>query len=251
MPLTANRELSRYVDQELRSFPVAAATHIYKGMIVGVERATGFVRPLVAGDLFAGIAYEEMDNSAGAAGAMAARLYTQGDFVLTVNSATAAWTGAAVYASNDDVTSVLNALGGSYCGILMGMVGSGVGIVRIRSLAMPQVEHSCSVPLVSSTSAATVNGVLIAPRAIKLMSAQVSFNTVPNSGNLDVGTGNTNPTELVNGFNLATLTAHVPANLTLFGRDVAKNLRVWARVGIATTTAGVGGVLTLRYFELP
>jgi hypothetical protein len=118
-------------------------------------------------------------------------------------------------------------------------------------MASPLVELTTSVPLASSTSAATTNPVLITQRAIKAMSVQASFNTVPNSGNLDVGTDNTNPNQIVAAFNLATLTAHVPANLSLAGRDVAKNLRIWAKVGQATTTAGVGGLLTVRFFELP
>jgi hypothetical protein len=118
-------------------------------------------------------------------------------------------------------------------------------------LATPGIELSVNVPLVSSTTGATTNGVLITQRAVKITSAQVSFNTVPNSGNLDVGTDNTNPTQIVSAFNLATLTAHVPANLGLVGRDAAKNVRIWARVGQATTTAGVGGLLTVRFFELP
>ena len=68
MPLTANRDVDHYVDQELRTFPVAAAKHVYKGALVGTDSA-GYARPLAAGDSFAGIAYEEMDNSAGASGA--------------------------------------------------------------------------------------------------------------------------------------------------------------------------------------
>ena len=44
MALTANRELNRYVDQELRSFPVAASQHVWKGALVGVDRSTGYVQ---------------------------------------------------------------------------------------------------------------------------------------------------------------------------------------------------------------
>jgi hypothetical protein len=240
------------VDQELRTFPVAASAHIYKGALVGMERSTGFVRNLVAGDVFAGVAYEEMDNTAGASGGeLSVRLYTQGDFALPVNNATQGWAGAPVFAVDNQSTTVQAQLGGSLCGTLVNVTGSNQGIVRILALAAPQAELSVSAPLASSLSGTTTNPVLITQRAIKVTSVQASFNTVPNSGNLDVGTDNTNPNQIVAAFNLATLTAHVPANLTLAGRDVAKNLRIWARVGQATTTAGVGGLLTVRFFELP
>ena len=154
-------------------------------------------------------------------------------------------------AVGDDVTTVQNAVGASYVGRLLAITGSNAGIVRIEPMASSQIEQVISVPLASSTSAATTNAVVITQRAIKVVSAQVAFNTVPNSGALDVGTDASDPDEIVDNFNLATLTANVAANLTLAGRDVAKNTRIWAKVGIATTTAGVGGVLTLRFFELP
>jgi len=252
MALTANRELSRYVDQELRSFPVAATARIRKGALVGVQRSTGLVRGLVAGDVFAGIAYEEMDNTAGASGGeKSVRLYTQGDFILPANNAAAGLAGAPVYALDDETAALVTGGGQSYCGRLLAAAGTNLGVVRIEPMANPQIERDLIAPLASSTGGATVNPVLITQRAIKVVSAHVSFNTVPNQGNLDVGTDNTNPTQIVNGFNLATLTAHVPAELTLFGRDVARNLRIWARVGQASTTAGVGGMLCVRYYELP
>jgi hypothetical protein len=251
MALTANRELNRYVDQELRSFPVAAGAHIYKGVFVGVDRTTGFARNLVAGDVFAGIAYEEMDNTGGLDGAMSVRLYTQGDFILTVNGATQSWVGAPVYATANDVTSVAPPAGASYVGMLMNMTGANQGVVRIMPLANPQIERSTQTPLTSLTTGATSNPVLITQRAIKVISVQVSFNTIPNQGALDVGTDNADPDEIIDAFNLATLTAHTPAVLTIVGTDFAKNLRIWAKVGQASTTVGVGGLLSMRYFELP
>lgn len=251
MPLTVNRELNRYVDQELRSFGVAASEHIFKGALVGFNRATGQVRNLVGGDVFAGIAYEEMDNGSGQDGDRSVRLYTQGDFILTVNSATAARVGSAVYASDNEVTTVFPLPGGSYCGILVAVVGTNLGIVRIAPMAAPQIEHQVQVPLASSTTAATTNPVLITQRAVRVLTAQVSFNTPPDTGLLDVGTDNADPDELVNAFNLASLTPNTPTTLTLSTTDVAGGLRIWAKVGQATSAAGVGGLLSVRYIELP
>lgn len=252
MALTANRELNRYVDQELRSFPLAAAEHIWKGALLGVERSTGCVRNLVAGDLFAGVAYEEADNSAGVAGALSVRAYTQGDFILPAQSLSEDLLGSPVYALSDEaVTANPAAVGASYCGILVGVAGATEGIVRIAPLSASQIERALQVPLTSLTTAATTNPVMIAQRTIVILSVQVSFNTVPNQGLLDLGTDATDPDEIVDAFNLATLTAHTPRLLTLMSTLVQKGQRVWAKVGQASTTAGVGGMLSIRYVELP
>ncbi|MHC4067466.1 MAG: hypothetical protein ACYSUI_23595, partial [Planctomycetota bacterium] len=81
MVLTANREVDHYVDQELRSFPMAASTKMYKGAFVGLQQ-DGYVRGLVAGDRFCGIAYEELDNTGGGSGEREIRAMTVGDFAL-------------------------------------------------------------------------------------------------------------------------------------------------------------------------
>ena len=74
MALSGNRNVERYVDQELRTLAVKASTHVYKGAFVGLSG--GFARGLVAGDAFAGVAYEEADNTAGADGDIVVQLYT-------------------------------------------------------------------------------------------------------------------------------------------------------------------------------
>jgi hypothetical protein len=251
MAITANRDLKRYVDQELRSYGVAASQHIWKGALLGIERTTGYVRNLVAGDVFAGVAYEEIDNSAGAAAAKNVRCYTQGDFILAVNNATQASAGSLVFALDNEVTGTSTSQGASHCGILLGMISASQGIVRIEPMNVPRIEHALDIVLVSSTGGATTNPVMITQRAIKITGAQVSFNSIPNSGNLDVGTDNSDPDEVIDAFNLATLTPNTPAALTPVSRDVAKNVRLWAKVGQATTTAGTGGILSVRYIELP
>jgi len=251
MALTANRELQRYVDQELRSFSVAADAHIFKGALVGFQRTSGHVRPLVAGDLFAGIAYEECDNSDGDAGALTVRVYTQGDFILPVTGIAATSVGSPAYASDDAGLSVLSAPGGSSAGKVVTYLGDSEAIVRIEPFFMPLVEQTAHVPLSSLTSGATTNPVLIATREITLISIQVVFNTKPDAGVLDVGTDNTNPTQFVSGFSLPGLTNHVPASPTMLAFAVAKGARVWAKVGQATSTAGVGGLLSVRYVEVP
>lgn len=132
MALTANRDLDHYIDQELRAFPVAAATHVYKGALVGLTTG-GYARPLVAGDAFVGIAYEEKDNAAGANGDETVRVYTLGDFGHALVGATVAQIGDAVYASADD-TLTFTATGNSYVGVAIDVPSSGNIILRLDIL---------------------------------------------------------------------------------------------------------------------
>lgn len=251
MPLAANREISRYVDQELRTFKVLGDTHIFKGALVGRDRTSGYVRALEAGDAFVGIAYEESDNTGGADGARSVRVYTQGDFLLEVGGATVALIGRPVFAASDDTLSLSNSGGLTLVGRIIGVPSVGEAIVRIDPLADPQIVRAEHVPLASSTSAATTNVIMLTHKPILVLSAEVIFHTKPDQGTLDVGTDNSDPDEIVDAFNLASLTNHQRAVLTLAGNLVGKDQRLWARVGQASSTAGVGGLLTLRYIELP
>lgn len=136
MALSANRELSRYVDQGVRSYAVAGSTQIYKGGFVGLD-ASGYARPLVAGDTCVGLAYEASDNSSGSDGDTTVRVFTQGDFEHALASAALTDIGAVVYAS-DDATLTLTATANSLVGVCMGLAGSNTIIVRLdphRSVA--------------------------------------------------------------------------------------------------------------------
>ncbi|HNQ21679.1 MAG TPA: hypothetical protein PKK06_01145 [Phycisphaerae bacterium] len=132
MTLTANREVDHYIDQELRSFPVATGRHLRKGALVGVP-AGGYVGPLLAGDSFAGIAYEEADNTAGADGALSVRVYTVGDFGLPLAAATPADVGRPVFATADD-TLTFQGFENSYVGVVQDVPAAGEIILRIDPL---------------------------------------------------------------------------------------------------------------------
>lgn len=129
MALTANREVDRYVDQELRTVPVKAGAHVYKGALVGLS--SGYARGLVAGDAFAGIAYEEVDNTGAADGAKLVRVFTLGDFEHALGSASRANNGAAVYAS-DDTTLTLTSSGNSLVGRQVDVPSTGKIVLRLR-----------------------------------------------------------------------------------------------------------------------
>jgi len=128
MALTANREVDHYIDQELRTYAMATAVRIYKGAIVGLL-AGGYARPLAAGDRFAGIAYEEMDNTAGANGAKSVRVYTLGDFGVALSGAAVADMGRPVFASADDTLTFV-AAGNTFVGVVQDFVSSGNIILR-------------------------------------------------------------------------------------------------------------------------
>jgi hypothetical protein len=130
MALSANRNLDHYVDMELRTARVKGSTHVWRNAIVGLTSA-GYARGLVAGsDVFCGISYEEMDNSTGADGLRAVRVYTLGDFEHAVSGAVQSDVGRPVFASADDTLTFV-AAGNSYVGVVQDFVSSGLVIVRI------------------------------------------------------------------------------------------------------------------------
>lgn len=130
MSLSANRELVHYVDQQLRSFQVAASAHIYKGALWGLD-GNGYARPLVAQDTFLGIAYEEMDNSTGSDADKAVRAYTLGDFDHALSGAAVTNIGDAVFADDDD-TLTFDSEGTSLVGSCVDVPSTGNVILRIK-----------------------------------------------------------------------------------------------------------------------
>ena len=138
--LAANRGVTRYVDQELRSHPVKAAAHVYKGAFVGLDASTGYARGLVAGDQFLGVAYEDIDNTSGAGGAVSVRVYSIGDFVHALAGAVITDKGKPVYASADD-TLTFGAGGNSFVGWMIGLESSAVINLRIQTAADSRVAR--------------------------------------------------------------------------------------------------------------
>lgn len=82
--------------------PAIASDIIYEGAAVG-ENGSGYFRPLVAADPFAGFALTRCDNSAGAAGVKNVHVRAKGSVVLSVTGVTAVTDeGSTVYAADDD-----------------------------------------------------------------------------------------------------------------------------------------------------
>lgn len=129
MALTANRDVDHYIDQELRSFQVATSAHIYKGAFVGLS-SSGYAQALAAGDQFVGIAYEEMDNTGGSDGAVSARVYTVGDFGLSLSGVGMSDIGRPAFASADDTLTFIGAAN-THVGLVQDVITSGEVILRI------------------------------------------------------------------------------------------------------------------------
>ncbi len=136
MPLTADRTLDFYASQELIELPVDDNVRIYKGALVGRNRSTGYVRPLVARDEFVGVAYGRVDNTGPGhtAGGVRVRLHQHVDIVHPLAGVTNGDVGKDVYASADD-TLTLTPADHSRVGRIVAVEGAGLARVRCQPVA--------------------------------------------------------------------------------------------------------------------
>ncbi len=126
--LAANVERA-YSLGDIEEYPVIASDIIYEGAAVG-ENASGYSRPLAAGDVFQGFALEQVDNSAGSAGDKTVKVRARGRIRLPIASiAITANDRPAVYASDDD-TFTLTAGSNSLIGYVSRWVSTGYAVVE-------------------------------------------------------------------------------------------------------------------------
>jgi len=125
--------LGRYCD-----YLVKAGVKCFQGALGGIEAATGYIRPLVAGDALAGVFVDEFDNTSGADGAITAKVLkgNEGSFCKQVNVDSLVITsiGEAVYASDDNSLSMVNGGSDTEVGKVENYISDGVGIVRFATL---------------------------------------------------------------------------------------------------------------------
>lgn len=118
---------------DLNDLPVIAADIIYEGAAVGMS--SGYARPLVAGDSFAGIAQAKVDNSVGANGAKNVRVLEIGKMEVVVTGVTGVTNvGATVYASDDD-TFTLSSTSNSPIGKIIRHVSSTTCVVAFQAVS--------------------------------------------------------------------------------------------------------------------
>lgn len=129
--MTADRNVEFFTSADLVDLPVDDNVKVYKGSFVGRDRATGYARPLVAGDEFLGIAYRQADNKVAGhtPGGINVRLHQAVDIVHALPGVTTADIGKDVYAS-DEETLTLTPTGTSRVGRIVAVEGAGA--VRVR-----------------------------------------------------------------------------------------------------------------------
>jgi hypothetical protein len=116
---------------DINELPVIASDIIYEGAAVG-DNASGYARPLVAGDPFRGFAESKADNASGSAGDKNVRVRTKGKVQIPVTSLAITDVGKNVYASDDD-TFVLTQSTNTRIGYVERYISSGVGIVAFAA----------------------------------------------------------------------------------------------------------------------
>lgn len=132
--LATNANRPEKVDEKLSQQPVDANVHVFQGSLLSFNAANGNVRPLVKPEVFAGVAYEEKDNTGGAAGAIKVRTVTRGIFEMDLAGAVQSAVGEAIYATSDNDLS-LTPTANSFIGFQDEFVSTGKINVRLAPFA--------------------------------------------------------------------------------------------------------------------
>ncbi len=123
---------ARRKDGALVACPVGAGVHVFKGALLAVA-ATGLVQPAsdAPGLVFAGVAYEEADNTGGAAGAKSVRVLKTGVFTLAKAGATPSDAGKTALVVDDATVATAATADNIACGVVVGIEGGAHLQVRI------------------------------------------------------------------------------------------------------------------------
>lgn len=132
---------------DINELPVIASDIIYEGSAVG-DNASGYARPLQAGDPFRGFALRKADNSSGSAGDINVKVRSRGKVNLAISSLAITDVGKDVYASDDD-TFTLTASTNTRIGYVYRWISTGYGII-----AFDANEGTCAALTDSSGGAA-------------------------------------------------------------------------------------------------
>jgi hypothetical protein len=138
MTTLADNKPRDYETGQFNDLPVVATDIIYEGAAVG-ENGSGYFRPLVAADNFAGFAVKKADNSAGIAGAINVKVQQKGRIQLSVTGVTAVTDeGSNVYAT-DDNTFTLTSSGASAIGKIIRWISGTSCIVAFEALSVRSI----------------------------------------------------------------------------------------------------------------
>lgn len=187
MALTADRELKFFASQELIDLGVDDNVKIYKGGLVGRDRATGYARALVAGDEFLGVAYKQADNTitGHTAGGINVRLHQAVDIVHDLSFVVQADVGKEVYASADD-TLTLTPTGNSRIGRIVALDSGSVVRVRCQPVAMLDgiLDNRPIITLADANATLTLDHI---NRVLLIGNTAARTLTLPPLGNVRVG----------------------------------------------------------------
>ncbi len=124
---------ARRKDGALVSYPLGAGVHVRKGGLLAVAAATGLAQPASdsAGVVFIGVAYEEADNTGGAAGALSVRVLKTGVFTYAKTAAAQADTGKAAFVVDDGTVSTAATTDSVACGTVVGVPNALTVQIRI------------------------------------------------------------------------------------------------------------------------
>jgi hypothetical protein len=157
---------------DINELPVIASDIIYEGAAVG-ENASGYSRPLVAGDPFQGFALKQADNSTGSAGDVRVKVRSRGYAQFAVTGATAVTANdfPPVYAS-DDGAFTLTAGSNTLIGNVYRWISSGVCIVHFDTPRPPSSVVAADIGTgaveTAKLAADAVDGTKIADDAVSL-----------------------------------------------------------------------------------
>ena len=123
MTALSNSYDARRKDGALAAYPLGAGVHVRKGGLLAVASATGLVQPASdsAGLVFVGVAYEESDNTGGAAGARTVRVLKTGVFSYAKIAAVQADTGKTAFVVDDGTVSTAATTDSIACGSVVGV----------------------------------------------------------------------------------------------------------------------------------
>lgn len=131
MALSANRPLTRFASEEIATYPVGAAVHIYLGGLVGIDPA-GYAKAFVPGDVFVGQANAEADNSSGAAGAINVDVIQAGNIEFALTSVAYTDAGRPVYATADDAIA-FSGHPDAYVGRVVAKSATNKAVIRLKA----------------------------------------------------------------------------------------------------------------------
>ena len=128
---TKNHDTGRS-EGKLKAYKMGAVK-IFRGTLVRLD-ATGFAVPATdaATGVFAGVAYEQVDNSTGAAGAKSIRVVKDGEYEFAVTGAfTQAGVGNSAFVSDDQTVSAVATVNSFVAGKFAEFLTSTKGRIRI------------------------------------------------------------------------------------------------------------------------